>query len=286
MFDIGVPESTLAQLVSEVCRAPHVGDSLDALARLILPPEGLPPEATRLLVVADGPLHYLPFELLRDHVSEGALLDRLSIGYSPSLSTHSTISSRPFRTTWPNGDFVGFGDPTFDRTARVPLAPLSGSRPEISSIGRIFERSTPYLGADATKERALEGTAGYRYVHFATHALLDDSDGLGSALAFSDANVETGVGLLRAFEMFRLDLDAELIVCSACSTALGQVTPGEGMVAPIGAREERASPSLLRSEPRRGAPIAAGAGQTPTRPRPGGRFSTDRSKASCPGFWF
>jgi CHAT domain-containing protein len=66
-------------------------------------------------------------------------------------------------------------------------------------------------------------------VHFATHGILDDRDPLASALALAPSSGGSD-GWLRAFDMLSLTLDADVVACSACQTAVGAVVPGEGVV--------------------------------------------------------
>jgi len=77
------------------------------------------------------------------------------------------------------------------------------------------------------------GLGGYRVLHFATHGLLATDRPLLSHLALStfDAAGRPVDGALHAHEIYDLDLDAELVVLSACDTALGRQVRGEGLVA-------------------------------------------------------
>jgi CHAT domain-containing protein len=74
-----------------------------------------------------------------------------------------------------------------------------------------------------------------RIIHLATHGLLDDIRGIGSAIAlapdssFTKGGVEESNGLLTAEEIFDMKLNAELVVLSACDTGRGRIT-GDGVV--------------------------------------------------------
>lgn len=72
----------------------------------------------------------------------------------------------------------------------------------------------------------------YRYVHFATHGVLDsERPGLSSlVLSMVDAQGKPQDGFLRANDIYNLKLPAELVVLSACQTGLGKEVKGEGLV--------------------------------------------------------
>jgi CHAT domain-containing protein len=72
----------------------------------------------------------------------------------------------------------------------------------------------------------------YRVVHFATHGVFDnDSPGMsGIMLSLFDSRGRPQDGFLRVHDIYRLHLPADLVVLSACSTALGRNVSGEGLV--------------------------------------------------------
>ena len=85
----------------------------------------------------------------------------------------------------------------------------------------------------ANRETVLKGDLSqYRYVHFATHGLLDsERPGLSSlVLSMVDAQGKPQDGFLRANDIYNLKLPAELVVLSACQTGLGKEIKGEGLV--------------------------------------------------------
>jgi CHAT domain-containing protein/Tfp pilus assembly protein PilF len=72
----------------------------------------------------------------------------------------------------------------------------------------------------------------YRFIHFATHGLLDSNHPELSKLILSlvDKEGKSQDGLLQLHEIYKLKLPAELVVLSACQTALGKEIKGEGLV--------------------------------------------------------
>lgn len=88
-------------------------------------------------------------------------------------------------------------------------------------------------GFDASRARATSAELSqYRIVHFATHGVLDDQNpGLsGIILSLVDEQGRPQDGFLRLNDIYNLDLKAELVVLSACDTALGKDVRGEGLV--------------------------------------------------------
>ncbi len=113
---------------------------------------------------------------------------------------------------------------------------LPDSRREIEQIAGLYppQRIRAYLGSEATEERAKAVGSETRIVHFAVHGVLDDRFPLNSALALTmPEEVVPGRdnGLLQAWEIFEgVRLDADLVVLSACASALGREQGGEGLV--------------------------------------------------------
>lgn len=150
----------------------------------------------------------------------------------------------------------------FGEQSSWKLSRLEHSRKEAEAIARLFprEQATLYLGADAREENVkVPGRLGqYRILHFATHGILNEnrpqlsglvlslsqSGGLdhGSTApapktrseARSDSAPATDAfredGLLQVYEIFKLKLNADLVVLSACETGLGKEVRGEGLI--------------------------------------------------------
>jgi CHAT domain-containing protein len=252
--------SALARLIERQGNDPRAADSGPylAIARrlydlLMAPAERSIEAADRVLVVADGALHSLPFAAL---VKNRPAADGRSWQYVVEWKPlHTVLSATVYAelkkarsTVVDEGSIVAFGDPRYDGigdrdpASDVPemlrrgatLTPLPATRVEVEAVARIFgERATTYLGADATEERA-KSTRQARVLHFATHGLLDPRTPLDSALVLSlptKRREGEDNGLLQAWEIFeQVRLDADLVTLSACRTALGTELAGEGLI--------------------------------------------------------
>jgi CHAT domain-containing protein len=112
--------------------------------------------------------------------------------------------------------------------------PLPFSRKEALAIAREAQgNATCFLGREANSGLVLQGgLRPFRMLHFSVHSLLAMNDPQESALVLSSVD-PTGrkiERLVHAGEIARLDLPADLVVLSACSTGLGAEIRGEGLV--------------------------------------------------------
>jgi len=203
----------------------------------------------RLLIAADGVLHYVPFAALP--ASNGQpLITRHEIAYAPSASVLESLrrNSRPIQ---PRALAAVFADPVFSkddprltaarasvdapasRAADAGYARLRFSRMEAEAIATASAGAFQALDFSAAKQAVVgRDLRKYRLLHFATHGSLDTQRPELSGLVFSlvDAKGAAVDGHLRLHEIYNLDLDADLVVLSACRTALGQEVHGEGLI--------------------------------------------------------
>lgn len=205
---------------------------------------------TGLLVVPDGDLHLLNLELLPTgaRVGSGArpelLLDRFAITGLLSVTTAVRFAGlKDDRTDGALAVAPGFTDEVKQEYLDRMRDPLLVDRRFLSFVRQPFAvRTANDLGdllsarvmvGAAANERAFREQAGkYGIIHLGTHADLNaiapmysylvlDKDGEGM-----DADND---GYLHAYEIFDLDLRAELAVLTACETGMGREDPGEGV---------------------------------------------------------
>lgn len=126
-------------------------------------------------------------------------------------------------------------DPSATEKGRMVIRRLPFSRQEANGLMALTPRNLSFRATDfqASRSTVLSGElAQYRYVHFATHGLLDTERPGLSALVLStvDADGKPQNGFLRANDIYNMKLPAELVVLSACQTGLGKEVKGEGLI--------------------------------------------------------
>jgi CHAT domain-containing protein/tetratricopeptide (TPR) repeat protein len=116
----------------------------------------------------------------------------------------------------------------------LPRLPTSGfeARQIVELAGRAS--SLQEIGFDANRENATSKKLGqYRFVHFATHGLLNEVEPQFSGVVLSlydrNGNYHSD-GYLRLMDIYRLNLPVEMVVLSACRTGLGKRVRGEGLI--------------------------------------------------------
>jgi CHAT domain-containing protein/predicted negative regulator of RcsB-dependent stress response len=205
-------------------------------------------KGARVVIVPDGILHYLPFEALLGQ-DDRFLLEEAAISYAPSASVLAELQRGPPGRG--GREVLALGNPDFGRqgtaakgepaevvravygASGLNLRPLPGTEKEVRSIAALYPGalSKVLVGREAS-EQALkaEPLAGYRRLHLATHALIDERAPARSGIVLSLINAVGEDGVLRISEIMDLPLKAELVVLSACQTGLGTLVRGEGMV--------------------------------------------------------
>lgn len=241
-------------------KAETAGRELSAL--ILQPVEGLLGSRS-LLIVADGALQYIPFAALPIPSTGTPLATRHVVVSLPSASALAVMRRELQGRARAPRTLALFADPVFqkddvrlshglDKVNRLNLSQktlsrtregidlstlrrLTFSQKEADTIatllppGEVF-KAIGFSASRATVENG--GLDGYRMVHFATHGVLDSHHPELSGLVLSLYNEkgERQDGFLRLNDIYNLHLDADLVVLSACRTALGKEIRGEGLV--------------------------------------------------------
>jgi CHAT domain-containing protein/tetratricopeptide (TPR) repeat protein len=261
-------ESAARDAYARLSSRETAADALARLERIVLAPVAGALRHKRILVVADGTLQYVPFSALpspsdgRPLLAAHELVNLPSASVLVALRRETPSRKRPARTV------VVFADPVFDADdarvagahgakARAPEAPLSLVRSAadagLASGGEVRLQRLPFTRREAERILALvpasqgrqavdfaasraaamaPDVGDYRFVHFATHGLLDDRSPELSGLVLSlvDPDGKEQPGYLPASDVIALRLAADVVVLSGCQTALGKDVRGEGLV--------------------------------------------------------
>ena len=228
---------------------------LARLSRVLLGPArgiGDMGDPSEVRIAPDGSLRYLPFEILADPGSPGALLlDRAPVSYLPSGSALGWLRSLSYIE--PDFTLVGFESPAIPRdsaagelAARYRLPPLPGAERELEAIsGLLPGRHDLHTGPGAGEEDLRRTLAkGARIVHLATHAVIDERPGRGAAILLAPGDGEDG--LLDPEEIVNLRYEADLTVLAGCRTALSPgAEEGDALASLTGAFLASGSPGVL-----------------------------------------
>ena len=231
-------------------------NAIDDVSRLVVEPVSPKLQTSRLIVIADGILQYVPFQILKTStLAEEMMISRFNIIDAPSASALAAVRRERLRRQPGPKLLIGFGDavfspeyapnPTKDDTRSSPersrvssrfrdLPRLFYAQRELRAIGELTgSDSAFYVEYEATRDQFLKADLSqFRIVHVVTHGVLDDKRPELSGLVLSqvDGNAQPIDGFVSLADIYRLNAPVDLVVLSACHTALGQNLRGEGLI--------------------------------------------------------
>lgn len=205
-----------------------VGASL--YAALLHPARDILTSAERLTIVPDGPLHRVPFALMRESRDGGGwLAESLPIALAPSGAVLARLRARDRPpAAGALAAFAATASGTADGAGT--RGGLAHAVREVSDIARVVEHAGDVrVNRDAEEAAVKDGGAGrFRILHFAAHATVDETAPRRSAILLGPSTAEDG--LLQLNEIAALDLNAQLVVAAACRSHLGRSVGGEGLM--------------------------------------------------------
>lgn len=220
-------------------------------------------EYKELIIVPDGKLSYLPFDLLiaeEKEVNNWRELDYLYQSYRIQYAYSASVRYlREKSGNRANDLFAGFapkyGSQLFSEARDLKrmyqdrvVGELRFSQDEVSGIAG-FYRGNTFLGEAATEEIFKRKAKDFQVLHLAMHAFVNDEEAMYSGLLFAPSAETDSIddGFLHAFEIYNLDLAAELVILSACNTGQGQYQQGEGVVSLARAFSYAGCPNIMMS---------------------------------------
>jgi CHAT domain-containing protein len=259
----GTAKDGLPDLIARLRKALETSKSMAQLMhltgaleqRLITPLAPALSEAKVMIISPDGPLHFLPFDLL----GKRPLVERLTVRYTPTARDLLRLRLTPTEPALEAS--AVFGNPDFTAKSLGPAVagatrsadevyltgllrrsafkPLPETATEAKAVAERLGPSTQiFMGGDAN-EQNLFSLKSPRVLHMATHGFFLSDPGLPNPLlrvglalagARSSAVAGSGYGLLSALRLEGLSLrGTELVTLSACDTGLGDAFAGEGV---------------------------------------------------------
>ena len=224
-----------------------------------------------ICIIPDGVLWELPFQALQNSRGE-YLLEEHALYYSPSLSVlNEIIKQRAPSARGADGvvrvaqgrrrqALFAVANPRVGAPAQAQASavrgdqrflPLPDAEQEVAGLSGIYGKSNSrvIVGDDALEETVKSEAGKFKILHFATHAVLDDRSPLYSFMLLARrAGSNDEDGLLEMWEVLNMNLNADLVTLSACETARGSISAGEGMIGMSWAFFVAGSSSLVASQ--------------------------------------
>lgn len=211
-------------------------------------PSKITSKITNLIVVPEGNLATIPFEVLLSNEIEDLALDydqlpylikKYNISYDNSATLYSQRKEEIEGYQGETEDIllvapVNFKDEYYANMTSK-LNDLPGSKNEINEIEFLFkskEHGIKILIDKSATETGFkkEELHKYKYLHFATHGMVNESKPELSRIFLRPSYDDVEDGSLYSGEIYNIDIHADLVCLSACQTGLGQLSKGEGII--------------------------------------------------------
>jgi tetratricopeptide (TPR) repeat protein len=195
--------------------------------QLIAPIAHLFGESKRLIIVPHQMLHYVPFHALFD--GENYLIDKYAVSYAASASVLKICRSRK-----PAGHFGR------DLILAVADSLTPHINDEVAALRQLLPDADVFVGAEAGEDKLRKYAPTARRIHIAAHGVFRADNPEFSSLRL-------GNNWLNLFDLFNLNLGAEITTLSACETGMSDVMGGDELLGLARGFLRAGTPSLVVS---------------------------------------
>src|SRR5258706_5355903 len=204
--------------------------STQSLSKLLKP--SLPLSIKKIIIIPSGRLGSLPFEALAykkvnviDFKEVDFFVNHWAISYefAAGLMLQKNKESKVG-----TGNIFLCAPINFNEIQN--LNDLPGTEKEVNDIGNLFSTNSKISIRQEANEAVVKSkeVSNYNYIHFATHGIVDAADPALSRIFLNSQGNEDGS--LYCGEIYNLNMNADLVVLSACETGLGKISTGEGVI--------------------------------------------------------
>ena len=206
-------------------------------------------KTNNLIIIPDAELGHLPFEVfltekttLSDYAKMPYLLNRYKISYNYSAALWLENQSH---TKKKNNAKVFAAASLYSSKSDSLRAPVNRetnllkirkqfqdlpmARAEVTALEKLFKGKF-LVGTAASEAEFKKNASEYAVIHLAMHGLLNTQYPILSSLAFTENSDSVEDNFLQAYEISNMNLNAQMVVLSACETGYGRFQQGEGVM--------------------------------------------------------
>lgn len=243
LISISEPSNVYNNPVSSINKFKRYSHNL--YKKLILPVRNII-ENKDIIIVPDQKLSYIPYGILLSESAKNItdynklpyLLKTNAIGYTYSLTLlfkdyeskfHECSNLLAFAKNYESDTTKTEPFLRQSNESNLNLPVLKGTIDEVKNISDIID-SDVYLNDEATENIFKHEANKYDIIHAALHTKINNEKPMFSNLVLSQSNDSDDDGMLNTYEIYGLDIHAQLIVLSACETGSGKLNSAEGIM--------------------------------------------------------
>jgi CHAT domain-containing protein len=222
--------------------------------KLIAPFLSLLDDNTRVVIIPDGIISQIPFEVLTTTALNSSKINFLNLPYllksyiiSYSFSCSYLVNKKDEKVVSPKMlafGFTGNSELRSGGNTQNESDEIAGSEQELNSLSLKFPNGKFYFGKNVTESKFKNMASDYDIIHLAVHGKGDTELNYSASLFFRDRQSKED-GVLHWYELFGMHLKARLAVISSCESGVGKAYRGEGMLSMANAFAYAGCPNIV-----------------------------------------